>query len=348
MSGDVAGCTVLGRKAVEPMDHLTEDRLEALLDAVQDVRCVVVGDVMLDRYVIGTADRISPEAPVPVVQVEAETSAVGGAANVANNVVALGGRCAVVGVVGNDSDGVLLLRELEALGVVTGGIIRTEHRPTTVKTRVLARAHQVVRFDREVDDDVEPAVAEAIVVAVSDLAADADVLLLEDYNKGVLVPAVVNATLREGRERGLPIVVDPKRLRFFGFPGATVFKPNVKELEDALGEPLHPEDSDWMEKVRTRLGCAHLLLTRGEHGMALKSGDSDHVLIPAVARSVYDVSGAGDTVTAALALLLGAGASPREAAIIANHAAALEVAEAGVAAVTREEILVHYRAFQAL
>ena len=322
--------------------------MEALLRAAKDVRCVVVGDVMLDRYVTGTAGRISPEAPVPVVQVEAETSAVGGAANVANNVVALGGTCAVVGVAGNDSGGVQLRHELDELGVVTEGLIQTEDRPTTVKTRVSARAHQVVRFDREVDDDVGPVVAEKLAAAVSELAADADVLVLEDYNKGVLVPGVVNVALREGRERGLPTVVDPKRLRFFGFPGATVFKPNAKELEDALGEPLQPEDSEWMEKVRTRLECAHLLLTLGEHGMALKSSGSDQVLVPAVARSVYDVSGAGDTVTAVLALLLGAGASPIEAAILANHAAALEVAEAGVATVTREEILAHYRAFRAV
>jgi rfaE bifunctional protein kinase chain/domain len=328
------------------MDRLTEDRVEALLHAAGDVRCVVVGDVMLDRYVTGTADRISPEAPVPVVQVEAETSAVGGAANVAHNVVALGGTCAVVGVAGNDPGGVLLLRELDALGIVTGGLIQTEHRPTTVKTRVCARAHQVVRFDREVDGDVQPAVAEELAAAVSELAADADVLVLEDYNKGVLVPVVVNAALREGRERGLPTVVDPKRLRFFGFSGATVCKPNAKELADALGEPIRPEDSDWMEKVRTRLGCAHLLLTLGEHGMVLKSDGSDRALVPTVARSVYDVSGAGDTVTAVLALLLGAGASAIEAAILANHAAALEVSEAGVATVTREEILAHYRAFR--
>ena len=327
------------------MDRLSEDRVIDLLHAAEDVRCVVVGDLMLDRYVTGTADRISPEAPVPVVQVEAETSAVGGAANVANNVVALGGRCAVVGVAGDDSGGVLLRRELDALGVLTGGFIQTETRPTTVKTRVSARAHQVVRFDHEVDGDVEAAVADALAEAVSELAADADVLVLEDYNKGVLVPVVVNAVLREGRERGLPTVVDPKRRRFFEFQGATVFKPNAKELEDALGEPLQPEDSDWMERVRTRLECAHLLLTLGEHGMALKSSGSERVLVPAVARSVYDVSGAGDTVTAVLALLLGAGASPVEAAILANHAAALEVAQAGVATVTSEEILSHYRAF---
>ncbi len=324
-------------------DRLTEARVDALLRAAADVRCVVVGDLMLDRYVTGTVDRISPEAPVPVVRVEAETSAVGGAANVAHNVVALGGACAVVGVVGKDEGGLLLRRELEALGVSTRGLVDTDQRPTTVKTRVLARHHQVVRFDHEVDSDVGSDIAAKLAAAVTVLAKDADVLVLEDYNKGVLVPEVVGAVLRAGRERGLPIVVDPKRHRFFDFVGATVFKPNAKELADALGEKLRPEDAGWMEAVRARLGCQHLMLTLGEHGMALKSAN-EHALVPAVARSVYDVSGAGDTVTAVLALLLGAGASALEAAVLANHAAALEVAKAGVATVSRDEILSHFRA----
>ncbi len=323
-------------------DRLTEARVDALLRAAADVRCVVVGDLMLDRYVTGTVDRISPEAPVPVVRVEAETSAVGGAANVAHNVVALGGACAVVGVVGKDEGGLLLRRELDALGVSTRGLVDTDQRPTTVKTRVLARHHQVVRFDHEVDSDVGSDIAAKLAAAVTVLAKDADVLVLEDYNKGVLVPEVVGAVLRAGRERGLPIVVDPKRHRFFDFVGATVFKPNAKELADALGEKLRPEDAGWMEAVRARLGCQHLMLTLGEHGMALKSAN-EHALVPAVARSVYDVSGAGDTVTAVLALLLGAGASALEAAVLANHAAALEVAKAGVATVSRDEILSHFR-----
>jgi D-glycero-beta-D-manno-heptose-7-phosphate kinase len=321
---------------------LTEERVAALLRDARDVRCVVIGDLMLDRYVTGTVERISPEAPVPVVRVEAESSAVGGAANVAHNVVALGGACAVVGIAGKDEGGKALKRELEALGVSTRGLVETDQRPTTVKTRVLARHHQVVRFDHEVDGDVPADVAARLVAAVKELARDADVLVIEDYNKGVVLPEIVEAVLREGRERGLPTVVDPKRLRFFGFGGATVFKPNAKELADALGEKLRPEDGRWMEDVRAKLGCQHLLLTLGEHGMAVKSADR-HALIPAVARSVYDVSGAGDTVTAVLALLLGAGASAAEAAVLANHAAAIEVAKAGVATVTSDEILSHYR-----
>lgn len=329
------------------MESLTEARVEELLAAAQSVRCLVVGDVMLDRYVVGTVDRISPEAPVPVVRVESESSALGGAANVAHNVVALGGGCAVVGLAGDDPGGAALRRELEELGIETRGLVAGDGRPTTMKTRVMARHQQVVRFDHEVDDDVGSELADALVAAVGDLAATADVLVIEDYNKGVLVPAVIGAVLRAGRERGVPVVVDPKRHHFFAFAGAALFKPNAKELADALGEPLRADDPAWMEGVRARLGCAHLLLTRGEKGMVLCSAGGGYLAVPAVARSVYDVSGAGDTVTAMLALMLGAGASAPEAAVLANHAAALEVAKAGVATVSREEILEHYRAYQA-
>jgi rfaE bifunctional protein kinase chain/domain len=329
------------------MDRLAEERVEELLAAAESVRCLVVGDVMLDRYVSGTAERISPEAPVPVVRVDAESSAVGGAANVAHNAVALGGSCAVVGLTGNDAGGVLLKRELERLGIDTRGLVTTDDRPTTMKTRVMARRHQVARFDHETDEDVDQPLADALLRAVRGGAEQADVLVMEDYNKGALVPAVIAAVLEAGRKHDLPVVVDPKRRRFFGFGGATLFKPNAKELADALGEPIRPDDAAWMEEVRGRVGAEHLLLTLGEHGMALKSADGEFARVPAVARSVYDVSGAGDTVTAVLALMLGAGASAVEAAVLANHAAALEVAKTGVATVSRDEILDHYRAFQA-
>jgi D-beta-D-heptose 7-phosphate kinase/D-beta-D-heptose 1-phosphate adenosyltransferase len=330
------------------MERLATERAEQLLAGARSVRCLVVGDLMLDRYVIGSVERISPEAPVPVVRVESESSAVGGAANVAHNAVALGAACAVVGLAGNDAGGVLLERELEALGIDTAGLVTTDDRPTTMKTRVMARRHQIARFDHESDEDADGETADALVRAVRKGAEQADVLVIEDYNKGTLVPTVVAAVMEAGRKRGLPIVVDPKRRRFFGFGGATLFKPNARELADALGEPIRPDDPAWMENVRGRIGADHLLLTLGEQGMALRSADGEYVRVPAVARSVYDVSGAGDTVTAVLALMLGAGASVVEAAILANHAAALEVAKAGVATVSTEEILDHYRAFQAL
>jgi D-beta-D-heptose 7-phosphate kinase/D-beta-D-heptose 1-phosphate adenosyltransferase len=219
------------------------------------------------------------------------------------------------------------------------------HRPTTLKTRVLARRQQVVRFDHEVDDDVSGALADAFVEAVRDRAPSAQVLVMEDYNKGVLVPPVIDATLEAGRHRDLPTVVDPKRLRFFAFGGATVFKPNATELADALGERLQPDDPRWMAVTRKRLGCENLLLTLGERGVALESDGGRYLRVPAVARSGDDVSGAGDTVTAVVAVALAAGADVAEAAILANHAAAIEVGKAGVATVSPEEILSQYHSF---
>jgi D-beta-D-heptose 7-phosphate kinase/D-beta-D-heptose 1-phosphate adenosyltransferase len=211
---------------------------------------------------------------------------------------------------------------------------------------VLARRQQVVRVDREIDDDVDSTLAAVLCEAVLELAARADAVVLEDYNKGVLVQSVIDAALGAGRDRGLPTVVDPKRLRFFGFAGSTVFKPNEKELADALGERLQPDDPEWMAATRRRLGCENLLLTLGERGVALETAGGDYVRVPTVARSVYDVSGAGDTVTAVVAAAIAAGADVVEAAILANHAAAIEVGKVGVATVSPEEILSQYNNHQ--
>jgi len=321
-------------------------RVESLLEAIAGVRVLVVGDVMLDRYITGSVDRISPEAPVPVVRVEHEASALGGAANVAANVAALGARCVVVGCAGKDPDGEVLRHELEELGVGTEGLVLTDERPTTVKTRILARRQQVVRFDHEVEDDASRGLAEALARTIAAIGADADVVVMEDYNKGVLVPEVIRTALETAERTGAPTVVDPKRRNFFEYRGATVFKPNAKELADALGEFIHPDEAPWMEATRRRLGCASLLLTLGERGMALQTAGEQYVRVPTAARAVYDVSGAGDTVTAMMAVALAAGATPSEAALMANHAAALEVGKAGVATVTPAELLEHARAFR--
>ncbi len=311
-----------------------------------DVRVLVVGDLMLDEYVSGVVDRISPEAPVPVVRVEAERWAVGGAANVAANVTALGAACDVVGVVGDDAGGRRLTHALEGAGVQVSGVVVAPDRPTTVKTRVLARSQQVVRFDRETDHDVDGALERALVESIKGCAREADVLLMEDYNKGVLTAHVIGGALAAAKQRSIPTVVDPKRLRFFEYQGATVFKPNAKELADALGEHLAPDDPEWMETTRRRLACDTLLLTLGEQGMALASGGAHFFRVPTVARAVYDVSGAGDTVVAVTAVALAGGADPVEAAILANHAAALGVQKAGVATVSPREILEQTRSFQ--
>ena len=325
---------------------MTEERIGALLDGMARIRVLVVGDLMLDRYVSGAVDRISPEAPVPVVLVDEERSAIGGAGNVAANVTALGARCSMVGCVGDDDAGRTMRRELERMAVSVEGIVTTPGRPTTVKTRVTSRRQQIVRFDREDESDVPESVSDQIVDRIRALAAECDVLIIEDYNKGVLVPRVISAVVEAAAAHGSATVVDPKRRNFFSYEGVTVFKPNAKELEDALGTFIHPDDPLWMEQTRMRLGCEHLLLTLGDRGIALQSREEGHLRVPTAARSVYDVSGAGDTVTAVVASTLASGGTAPEAAFIANHAAAVEVAKSGVATVTPEEILQHVRSHQ--
>ena len=325
------------------MDRLTPQRADELLGTLGDVRVLVIGDLMVDRYVSGSVARVSPEAPVPVVLVDDERSTIGGAGNVAANVAALGARCSVVGCVGEDIAGRMLNEMLGALGVDTSGVIVAGDRPTTVKTRVTARHQQIARFDRESESDVPGPVADRLASVIREGVASADVVVMEDYNKGVLVPAVIAAALAAVAERAVPSVVDPKRRNFFGFGGVTVFKPNAKELADALGDFIHPDDAVWMESTRARLGCEHLLLTLGDRGVVLQSAREGHLRVPAVARSVFDVSGAGDTVTAVVASVLAAGGSVSEGAILANHAAAVEVTKAGVATVSPEEISLHVR-----
>ena len=323
------------------MTALGPARIDQLLDQVRSVRVLVVGDLMLDRYISGSVDRVSPEAPVPVVRVEAERYAVGGASNVAANVISMGGSCAVVGMVGRDADGRALLEVLASRGANCEGVLVSEGRPTTVKTRVLAQHQQVVRFDREVDSVAAPQVADELADRVRVASRECDVIVVQDYDKGVLAAEVVAAVRDAARERRVAWVVDPKRRSFFAYGGATVFKPNARELSDALGEPVHPDDGPWMEATRARLDCEHLLLTLGDRGMALQSAGVPLVRCGAVAREVYDVSGAGDTVTAAVALTLAAGASMVEATAFANDAAAVEVGKSGVQTVSPDEIREH-------
>lgn len=320
------------------MNRLTAERLEQILQRARSVRVLVVGDVMLDTYLWGQASRISPEAPVPVVRVGRESRALGGAANVATNVVALGAACSVAGVVGNDASGRELVAELEQAGIDASGLAVLTDRPTTVKTRVMVRHQQVARYDRESDADLNEAESALVRRSIEQRMKEVDAVVLEDYNKGVLVPAVIRATIEAAGAAGKPVIVDPKFRRFFEYRGATVFKPNLVELGAAMREPPQPESAQWLHQTRTELGCEHLLVTLGEDGMALATADGGFLRVPTVAKSVYDVSGAGDTVTACLAVALSAGASVEEAAVLANHAAGIEVSKAGVATVSPDEL----------
>lgn len=323
---------------------LGRDRLESLLEAAGRTRVVTVGDAMLDEYLVGDVDRISPEAPVPVVRVRERRFALGGAANVAQNVVATGAECRLVAAIGDDAAGKQLAAMLSELGVPKRGLLAIS-RPTTRKTRVVARSQQLVRIDDEDDADLTAADAARIIAAIEHAISDADALVLEDYNKGVLTPPVIARAIEVARERGIPIVVDPKYRHFFAYRGATVFKPNRRELDSALGAEVDLEHPEAIPAAIQRLGVEHLLLTLGERGMLLASRDGTLRTVPTVAREVYDVVGAGDTVTAYLAAVLGAGGTAEEAAIIANYAAGVEVGKLGAATVSPTEVLDAYDHF---
>ncbi len=327
------------RRTAKPSGaHITRKRLTSLLDAMRRKRIVVVGDAMLDVYLGGDVERISPEAPVPVVKVRDRRYAMGGAANVAQNVAAAGAKVTLVGAAGTDAAGVRLRAMLEAIGADSSTVIATQ-RPTTSKTRVVARAQQMLRFDEEDDGDLPAKDVQRVLDTLLPLIGKADALVLEDYNKGILVPAVITAAIEAATARGIPSVVDPKFRNFFAYRGATIFKPNRRELESALGATVNLDDVGALPATFERLGVDHLLLTLGERGMALVASAGDVQIIPTTAREVYDVVGAGDTVTAYLATSLAAGATPYEAAIIANYAAGVEVGKLGAATVSAEEIV---------
>ena len=325
---------------------LSRTRLDTLLRAAQGKRIAIAGDAMLDVYLKGEVERISPEAPVPVVRVRERKLALGGAANVAQNAAALGARAELVAVVGRDASAETLRAMLGALGGEARALVEVA-RPTTTKTRVLARMQQVVRFDEEEDSDLDPGEISRVLASLARAVAEADALVLEDYNKGVLQPAVIRAAIAAASARGIPVVVDPKFRNFFSYQGATVFKPNRRELESALGATMDLDHPETLPSMVARLGVEHVLLTLGERGMVLVSGQGGALRIPTTAREVYDVVGAGDTVTAYLATMLAAGATASEAAVIANFAAGVEVGKLGAATVTAEEVLEAYDAHAA-
>lgn len=321
------------------MDALTPERAGELLPAHPGTKALVIGDLMIDRYIVGSVERVSPEAPVPVVHVAEERSVIGGAGNVAANLSALGLTCTIVGCVGPDADAAALRDALGKAGVDLDGVVEAGDRRTTVKTRVVAGQQQIVRFDHEDTSEISGSTQHEVLNRVRELCGRHDVVVIGDYNKGVVTGEVISAVLEGAAARGVPVVVDPKRRHFLSFSGATVFKPNARELADAFGEPVQWEDESWMEEVRTRVGCQHLVLTLGSRGIALQSAAGELTHVPAVAREVFDVSGAGDTVSAVIGAALAAGGSPLEAAILANHAAAVCVSRTGVTPVSRTEVL---------
>jgi rfaE bifunctional protein kinase chain/domain len=320
---------------------LSQGRALSLVRSFTKARILVLGDLMLDEYLFGQVSRISPEAPVPVVEVEREKLMLGGAANVAWNIKALGGTAVPVGVVGRDRAGGVMRAELAAKKIPVAGLIAEPGRHTTIKTRIVAHHQQVVRVDREHRQDIPAAGEKKVIAALGRLIPKADAVLIEDYNKGLLTANVIAAALDISRKYKIPVTVDPKLRRFLDYRGVALFKPNVLETERALGVTIaddHDMDRAGAALLDT-LGANAVLITAGDKGMYLFPRGKKRTHIPTVAHEVYDVSGAGDTVIAVITLALARGATFEEAAVLATHAAGIEVSKFGVAAISPAELI---------
>jgi D-glycero-beta-D-manno-heptose-7-phosphate kinase len=319
---------------------LDATRLRELLDGFPRVKVAILGDIMLDRYVWGDVNRISQEAPVPIVEVRRRSSRFGAAANVAENVASLGAGATLVGVVGEDDAGRELLSLLAGRGVDVERVVPDPERPTTTKLRVIAHSQQVVRADDEVTADVAGDVGESLLAGLRSAVRACDVLIVSDYGKGVVTASTLAAAISTARELGKKVCVDPKESHFGRYVGVTAITPNQKEAGAAVGLDITDEDTllraGW--DLQERLAAECVMITRGEHGMSLFMAGGELVHLPTVARDVYDVTGAGDTVVSVLAVALAAGASMVEAAMIANHAAGLVIREVGTASVSRSAI----------
>jgi D-beta-D-heptose 7-phosphate kinase/D-beta-D-heptose 1-phosphate adenosyltransferase len=302
---------------------------------------LVIGDLILDHYVMGRVSRISPEAPVPVVHVESETLRLGGAANVYNNILALGGKADLCGVIGADESGRLLLKELGNTRSGRGGVIIDHDRPTTRKSRVIAHNQQIVRYDVEGRQELKGTLQKRLLRYVESRIKELSCLVVSDYAKGVVSASLMAEITRLAALRKIPVIVDPKVEHFGYYKNVTVITPNHLEATQAAG--LHGDDDNTVNQagavIRQRLGCQSVLITRGEKGMSLYEGEGTSWHLPTQARQVYDVTGAGDTVIGTLALALSTGASMREGATLANHAAGIVVGMVGTATVTPKQLL---------
>lgn len=324
------------------MTTIDKQRAADLLGKMASRKIVVLGDVMLDEFLWGEVTRISPEAPVPVVDIRRESTHLGGAANVLANLVALGAQACVVGVVGDDFAGERISSSvLDKSGLQTGGsLVIDNSRPTTIKTRIIAQHQMVVRADRERRTPVDAQTEDLIITAVKTALEDARALVVSDYDKGVVTRRVLAEILPLAYGR-MPVLIDPKLRNFAAYRPATLITPNHHE---ALRMAGLEEDTDEGLKmaaasIRERLGCDAVLITRGNRGMMLVEGDRGPINVETAAREVFDVTGAGDTVIAALAATLAAGASMTEAAVLANHAAGIVVGKLGTAVATAKEVI---------
>ncbi|MFC1508169.1 D-glycero-beta-D-manno-heptose-7-phosphate kinase [Candidatus Omnitrophota bacterium] len=316
-------------------------KFKKIISNLSKARVLIIGDLILDEFLWGDVSRISPEAPVPVVWVRSESFMPGGAANVANNIHALGAKVYLAGVIGMDERGKILTEELRKKGMDVEGIVIDGERPTTLKTRVIAHHQQVVRIDKEKMDGLAAGLISQLIDYVKEIISDIDAIIIEDYGKGVVTPRLLEEVLRLARRHKKIVTVDPKEEHFPYYKGVTAITPNHHEAARAAGIKVKSRD-DVLEVGKAlvnKLKCESALITLGENGMQLfeKNGRVTH--IPTVAQDVFDVSGAGDTVIGTFTLALAAGANMVDAARISNFAAGIVVGKVGIAVVTQEELL---------
>jgi len=329
------------------MKKISKQSFERIFQNLGSHKILILGDVMLDEYLWGNVSRISPEAPVPVVEISKETVKLGGAANVALNVQALGDEPILGGVVGDDKNGEKLKQVLQDNHLSGEGIFVDLDRQTTVKTRIIAHSQQVVRADREKTDEIPPEVSERLFDFIQGRAKEIDAIIISDYGKGVINGGLLQRVIALARENSLFIGVDPKETHFMSYRGVSVITPNHHEAGFVYGKRIKDDQS--LEEVGwglvERLDVESLLVTRGEKGMSLFERNRTLTHFPTVAKEVYDVTGAGDTVISAFTCAKAAGADFKEAAFLSNHAAGITVGELGTAQVTKEQLKEDLKSF---
>lgn len=320
--------------------RISKKKVKQIFEQAQKTAVLVVGDLMVDEFLYGKVDRISPEAPVPVLEFDSHIFMPGGAANAASNIKSLGGRVAFLGCKGEDLAGERLTKELEKKGIPTDGLITVEGRPTTLKTRVVAHTQQVVRIDREIRMPVDTDVEDKMIAYIKSTLPEVESVLISDYTKGTVTPRVVKQLVGLAKKAGKPVVADTKSSHIEDFQDITVLTPNVKEVEKLTGLTIEDECplAEGARRLISKLRCEAILVTRAEEGMSLYQKTGAVIHVPAITTEVHDVTGAGDTVAASVALTLASGASLREAAELANLAAAVVIRKVGTATASPEEV----------
>jgi D-beta-D-heptose 7-phosphate kinase/D-beta-D-heptose 1-phosphate adenosyltransferase len=320
---------------------IDKERLELIIKKFRNKKIMIIGDIILDEYIWGTVKRISPEAPVPIVEVHKQTYSLGGASYVATHIKNLGGVPYLVGVIGKDKIANEIKKFLKKSRINTSGVMIDKDRPTILKTRVIAHNQQVVRIDYEKKDRIKELIIDNMILYIKKHLKEVDALVISDYNKGVVIPKLFKELLKLSKKFGKPVIVDPKPAYCMHYKNATIITPNTSEAGESVGVKINDDKSLYIagKKLLNHLRCEGVLITRGEHGMTLFEKKGEVTNIPTAAREVYDVTGAGDTVVSILALSLAGGANLKEASLLSNYAAGVVVGKLGTADISVEEII---------